>query len=531
MTYPTFQIEVKINGIWESLTNDVIGSQTVQYGILSNGQTDRVASTGILTFSLRNDSGCIGGVQGYYVPSLPGSKLGWRKGLQVRLTINHQGNNVRKFYGHITHINLEDTGKRVDVTVADWMDYAAKHPIELPTLQYDKRINDVVWSIVANMPIKPLHAKYENGSDVFSTAFDTVKSNTKAVSEFSKLANSEWGWIYVTRDYDDAETLVVESRHTRTYNTIAHSVPVFDGYLLVEGASYLITEDGSKLILQSPVEAMIDNTMIKSDVSYGDNLLNQVTTRAYPRFVDSNVSVLWSLNSPIVLAPGEIKSGIKGAYKDPISGASKVAGKDMVAPVSGTDYAFYQNSDGTGTNLTANLQVTAVYGAEGVEYTLTNSGISTGYVTKLQARGKGIFTYDSVEITTSDPSSIVEYGLIELNIDQKYQSSTLNPESIGRVVLDQNKIPRTILNSVDFIANSDDHTLNLFMYCDIGDLVIIKDDRHGINGYFHIQGIKFTIHQGGIIYFSWILKESLSQNINYWILNTSELNINTVLGY
>ena len=527
---PTFNFEVKINGSWQSLNADVIGSQSCQYGIFSLSEIDRVAGTGILTLTLRNDSRNLGGVEGYYSPNMPGAKSGWRIGLQFRLTITCLGLSVKKFYGHITHIETDDVRKRVNVTVADWMDYAAKHPIELPTLQYDKKINDVVYSIVSEMPIKPLNTIYYSGTDTFNTVFDTVREETKAVSEFFKIANSEFGWIYVKRDSKDGETLVVESRYTRTYNRTVHNVPIFTGYLLESTGNYLVTENGDKLMLHTATESKINNTMTRSSVSYGDNLLNQVIARAYPRLVDTGVSVLWKFDSVEYISAGETKSGIKGTYTDPLNKAAKVNGKNMIVPVAGTDFAFFQNANSTGTNLTANLQVTAVYGAEGVEYTLKNNGAVGGYVTLLQARGYKISYYNSVDVKVKDSSSITEYGVSELVIDQKYQSSTVNPASIVGVLLNRNKTPRTMLGSVDFVANSDDYTMQLFLHNDIGDLVQIIDDRNGINGYYHIQGIKFTILQGGNILFSWALKESLSQNSTYWILGTSRLGIDTVLG-
>jgi hypothetical protein len=70
-----------------------------------------------------------------------------------------------------------------------------------------------------------------------------------------------------------------------------------------------------------------------------------------------------------------------------------------------------------------------------------------------------------------------------------------------------------------------------FLYLDIGDMVYVKESNTAIDGYFFIQGIKFTIQQGGIIRFTWKVVEALSLDTAYWILDTSTLGISTKLGY
>ena len=89
---------------------------------------------------------------------------------------------------------------------------------------------------------------------------------------------------------------------------------------------------------------------------------------------------------------------------------NQVAGKDMVAPVAGTHYAFNSDPDGGGTNLNANLDVTVTYGANDVSYELTNTGASNGYVTLLKAVGKGIYIYDPVSYVAKDDARITKYG-------------------------------------------------------------------------------------------------------------------------
>lgn len=46
---------------WIDFTQDVVESQKVSYGIFGDKPTDRIASTGSLDFTLKNDASAVGG--------------------------------------------------------------------------------------------------------------------------------------------------------------------------------------------------------------------------------------------------------------------------------------------------------------------------------------------------------------------------------------------------------------------------------------------------------------------------------------
>jgi hypothetical protein len=515
---------------WEDISADVISTQECDYGFSGNSRTDRVADVGALKFTLRNDKDCSGGVENYYTPNTSNAREGWKKGIPVRLRIVFQ-ESITKFYGHISDIQVDSNKKQARVTALDWMDYAVNFPLTLPTITTNKDISGVTQLVIAGMSNQPLHTVYKSGQDTYLTIFDTVKANTKALSELNKVALSELGYIYIKRDYTDGETLVVEGRQSRNFLSELAKIPQNGNFLLLEDGGYLLTENSDRIMLNSVQDTMFDSNMVDLSVNYGEGLANKVSVRVYPRKVDTAAVILFTLNSPISLAPGETKAGIKGTFRDYVSGASKVTGKNMITPVATTDYKLTQNSDGTGTNLTASLVVTAVYGAEGVSYTLKNNSATAGYVSLLQARGYGTYLYDPIEYVAQDTTSINQNGYGELTLDMKYQSSIDNAKAIADVVLQQDKEPRTYLNSLSFIANTDDKLMMSFLYLDIGDMVYVKESNTAIDGYFFIQGIKFTIQQGGIIRFTWKVVEALSLDTAYWILDTSTLGISTKLGY
>jgi hypothetical protein len=531
--YPdSVKYEVYIGSSWVDISADIIGTDACSYGISGNTPLDRVASAGNLELTLRNDSGCIGGASGYYSPNRTGSLPGWTRGLQLRQTITYLGLTFIKRW-HLTEIKPgSGFDEIVKVKASDWIEYAATHPIILPALKFDQKIENVVADLVALMPIQPSSTTYGSGTDTFATAFDMVRSETKALSEFGKVAQSELGYIYMRRE----DTLVVEGRNTRTGHDEVVEVPDLadGGALLMEDGSYLLAEDGSKILLDIAAEAIVDNIMQDADISFGDNLANYVSMKSYPRAVDAAATtVLFTLNSPLQLAAGETKT-LKGNFRDPAGGAQGVAGTNMVAPVATTDYLLNTARDGSGTNMTVYLTVVAEYGANDVFYTLTNTAGLGGYVTKLQARGKGIYTYDPVEYIASDTTSINSQGYKPLQFTMKYQDSPDNAAILGDVILAQQKTPRMILNSITFLANYNPSLMSIFIKADIGDLIYIKEDQNGITGYYYIQHIKYDIAPGELIHCTYTVVEALALGTAYWELGTagySELGTTTVLGY
>jgi hypothetical protein len=578
-------IEMQLDGVtWTDVTVDVVAVAPIrlEYGIRGNGILDRVASTGKLEFWLRNDRGSSGGVEGYYSPGHGRCRTGFRTGCQVRLKLAYEGLTFIKFYGRIPPDGIEVDAskwgsKRVRVTVLDWMEQAAIHYLFLPQLQIGKRMSEIVPLIVANMPIPPLATEYNTTQDVFELAFDTVRDKTTAIGELMKLALSELGYLYVKRDRTSGEVLVTDGRFRRSGITNIKRLPTpasMSGELLTEeAADGLLCEDDDSIMLDEAFEAVlnvpvygtVENQYSLADeslypllcedgdeiwldevdilhvvnpisdlvVSHGRDLANQIRFTTYPRHVDGSPnSVLWNLEEPIFLS-GEIVE-IYGRYTDPTSGLARVSARDMQPPVAGTDYAMNSNPDGTGTDMTDALSVTAEYGTDGVKYTLKNlSAVSNGYVTKLQARGRGIYIYDPVTLIVDDEASQAQHGRQTLTLDLKYQVSVEMASAFGNVILHRLTEPKTDVERVTFIANDSDELMIMALALEPGDKISFQEDVAGVSGDYFIHGVDLAV-SGAVVTCSWILASAANDNYRFWELDTvgkSELGINTILGF
>lgn len=571
-------------GVWTDLTPDWVGRLTVSYGIRGNGPLDRVASTGKMVFELNNSETNSAGQHGYYSPSSGYVRSGFTAGILVRLRITFEGESYIKFYGRVppNGINVGPGlygSRRVEVTALDFMEQCAIHTLYLPTLQQNKRMSEIAQLVIANMPVAPLATEYNQTDSIFPTVFDTVRSTTTALGELEKIAKSELGYIYVKRDRVYGETLVTNGRFYRSNNPDLTAIPLpasLCEMLLDESGNYLLAEDGSRLAMEGtftaaigkPIYGSADTTsalltetndallteegdlllldeiavadvrcpILESEINYGKYLANEIRYTTYPTYVDETAtSVLFSLNSPIYIEAGGERTNLLGRYRDPNGGAARISGKDMVTPVASTDYLFNTAADGSGTNLTAYLQVTANYGTEGVNYTLKNTHSTLGgYVTRLNARGRGIYTYDPVTLMIEDGASKAIHGTRTLNLDLKYERDISTAYTFASIHLNQYMTPVTSIEKLKFCASRDAYAMATFLALEPGSKFNLYEQLAGASGDYFVNGIDIEIMPGNVIYCSLIPASAANDVYRFWYLGEvgkSELGVNTFLGF
>ena len=504
MRYSSIRYEFEFEtDVWTDVSAYVQGVDTGRMGFSGWGPLDRVASTGVFKFSLLNENH-------RFTPGHVNCTAGFQQGVNFRLVLAVGAGEYRtRFYGTVTGITLDVYNNFLitNVTVSDFIDQMARHELDLPTYVQDKRIDEVAPLIIANMPIAPLNTDYNTGQDTFTNVFDTVKSRTTALSEFSKVALSELGLVYLKHGDGDDECLVVDGRYTRKDASLA-------------------TVSGD--------DAVFETDLVNVRLTHSDYYYNYIKTITYPREVDSTATtVLFTLNQSVAITSGATVY-ITGRFIDPNQEAVSVTGVDMVTPVATTDYLFNTASDGGGSNITADLDVTATYGTNGVEYELTNNNASTGYVTFLQARGKGVYTYRPVEYVQRNDTDITAYGKSILNLSMPYQDNPLVGEDFAGRLLDLYSTRRTVVESIS-LETSSTFLLKAFLELQVGDKIQIIVDEADIDSMYFIHGINFTIDPSGFVQFTYsVIEAALMPAADYWELDSatlSQLGETTVLGF
>lgn len=558
--YPTsihFYAQVdKENNYWVDLIQDINSPISADYGISGNKINNLVASSGQCSFSLKNDAGNQWGKEGAYSPDNVNSLQGWKRGIKIQVVIQYDDSGLNRnedFYcvwgGYVYDIT-PSTGsnnqKIVKVKCLDWMNFAATHPIQSPEIIYEKEVSQVVEAIVAEMPMQPSQVDYHAGYITYPTCFDMVRTNTKALSEFQKVATSELANIFIRPpsryELSDnpaaTEILTVLGRTSRQANDTNYIPDLLSNsyYIVAEEGDYFTSEseDNPSFYWKTNEITPLNfiNNMKSLDVEYGGTLVNSVTIKVYPRTVDNSAQVLATLDKPLKIE-NNTPTILSLDYKDPDNLAISIAGDNMVDPVATTDYLMNSLESGSGTNLTALLSVSASYVANRVDYLLLNISGSTAYITKLQARGLGIYAYNPPQYTAEDEGSINTYGYSSLTIDQKYLDDISLGEEEADTILLYNRYPCTSAKKLTCNANQDSTTFNMFLNTTVGKKVYVEDSDSGVADNFYIQRILFTINQGGTIDFSYELAPVYAFFFPQWILgyaSKSELGSSAWLG-
>lgn len=526
--FTSIKVEAYLSGSWVDLTNDVIHPISGFYGIGGTSFTDRLADVGTLRFQLNNSASNNGGVVGYYSPEHDDALSGWGAGVPIRLEYKFDGyTRYHRYYIDPDGIQI-DAGtlgsRRVTVTCSDWMRYASKHKINLMTSVSSKRMDEAITLILTNMEQQaPINTTLFAGASTFPTVFDISSTETTALGEFQRLVMSEFSRILLRRDGSDGETLV---SNTRGSDNIV-GIPTYstdEGFLLLcdNSSFFLLCDDASYMVLNNtavPTFSNADYDVLRPPViTYGKNLCNRCIVKTYPRKLDAAATtVLWTMENSVQVAAGATVSDIRGSYRDPSGGDSKINGTDFVTPVASTDYKAYANADGTGTDLTANMVVTATFGAAEVEISIENTGgtaFYTGGDILFQVRGRGVYIYDKAETKVEDTASITAYGLNETVIDWVYDDSVVDSAIIlaASIINDNDfKTPHTYLERVSFVANRNNKNMLAFMFVEPGFSFQFSETVSGLSGVTHVvQGIEFEIGATGIVRYSWILSKALT---------------------
>jgi len=487
-----------------------------EWGINGIEATDLLADSGVVKFTLNNRSEL-------FTPGASTALSGWRKGVVIKLICVYDGEVYNRGKGRIDTLNFNDSDYTVDVTCLDWMNYAARFPLQTPSIQVDQTGDEVLTTILSGMGITPENTYFDVGCSNFSILFDSADKNTKAYSEFSKICRSEVSPIYLKKDRVYGETLVFENRRHRSGLDTLDVLPLPKNEqprLLTSDGGHVLNTTGGDVITHGYRNAFFDNNMNDITMVYGQGVVNSARVTANPKTYDSASVVLHQLAEPMFIGAGKTIE-FYGNYVDAYGNPCNVITGSMIAPAATTDYLCYTNKNGSGTNLTTSISASAVYGSAQVKFSVRNTAGKSGWLTRMNARGIGIHAYNQIDAIEENQLSYDEYDYQSLSLEQSYQTDLVVGTELIRKIVEAEKQPRMKVVDVSFLANDNSFLMMAFLNADIGSLIHIRDDRYGVDGYFYIQKIKFRISMGGIVRYTFVLRSLLSLALGLTLVNCS----------
>jgi len=548
--YPdSYVVEAYIDATWTDITASVIGQIVCSWGIPRNGPLDLVAATGKLVFTLKNGDGI------YSPNGAAPISPDWRKGAPIRLVMSYDGVS-RTWYGQIDDFEFDASGPRtngkVTVTVVDWMDKAAKYPINYPPMVVDQTADEVVQAIVDVIPSAPLATDFAVGVTTFPLAFDSVTDYTRAATEITKVAQSEICYVYVRHGGSLGETLVVEN-----YSSRAAPTPVEISLGSGSAEKIILLETGDKLLLETGDALLNEDTSagtepfysnddaLSYEVSFGDNVVNDVMFRYVTKEVLSSWGganpAVWACeinpipttatptgyNLQLTLDAGETRKmsvpyGLNNNGKGNASAANlffqtagQAAARKVYHYVAGgytSSSSMYKESSKElwTAAITSDLTVSdVVMYLDRIEFNIYNANASRGYIDLYFGFGTGVLAivYPETPVRTQDTVSIDEHDYQPIQFDMLYQDNATRGQAFADKVIAAEAQPRTVINRINYSANRSGYYMRAFLSLDIGDFFPVVASNVGVDTECFIQDMQFTIDPGGIIHYSLGVKE------------------------
>lgn len=441
---------------------------------------------------------------------------------KVRVQSTFEGTTRTMYVGWIDTIEPQGgDGRTVAIRCVGAKQFLQDQTIRLPLLQ-DLRSDEVIEAILEKLQLPPaltgqhwilgLEGASELGEstyladlapsfslDVGDTTFPYIADNWGANFHGNQYVGESWGQGF--KGYDAIKDVVKAER----------------GRFFFDREGKAVFWNRSRMQTHITVAATFDNEHTGADYRYGEDIVNDVTVKVYPRAIDNYDSVLWELEEDIVLrAANKTKRDkkVRANFNEADSGV-EIAALD----------AYLDSIVATG-----DVDYSVEIDARSAKITLVNMENTKNTVSEIVFKGKKVRTYDTLEVQFMDGVSRTQYGWREYVIDSKLQADLNLAESVADYELYRRKNPYGAFHSLE-VQGVDDWRNEQIVSLTVGDRIRVIDDQLEHDGEYFIVGETHTwaLRQGYKV--RWNLERADTQQVwNLGVEGFSELGETTYLG-
>ena len=329
-----------------------------------------------------------------------------------------------------------------------------------------------------------------------------------------------------------------------------------DALRLVEEAEagFLLESKSGQIAFQNRYHRLTETASTTSQATFSDadgaahtfeaiaqadplsTIVNHVEATART-FDTASVAVLWTHpetgSASPTLAPGEAKT-FEAEFPNPDAANNAMEVDAWTTPAATTDFLLNSASGGGGTNLTGDITVTQTKTAERMAITLTNSATgSSGYVTKLQARGTAVSTKNPCIVRAIDTTSQGIYGERKYVAKTKFIPTTSEAQDWCDYQVSVSASPTNILTLT--IPASAPGNIGQSLTRDLSDRITVTatgDAKLGINEDFFIESERHQVTAGGQEHTTvWQLSPASGGYSQFWVLGVGVLGTSTVPAF
>lgn len=464
----TYRYDAKLLGVWTSLALDLVREDgaSAGRGIRGNRPTDILASTGEGIFALNNTNQNEGETEGWYTLDHPDVRAGWDFGTEIRFVLILNGVDHVRWTGRLADV-LPDpfvSGLRAHVIVKDIIDAIGSQDVRSVPPQHDKTEVELLDAAFDSLPAEaqPSARDFDAAVSSFTYAFHDLGSGQNALGVLHKVLQSAQGLGW----------------------------PLADGSFHYENKTSRVLRPS-----QFHFEDLIQNIDVPSSMEGVFNLFRLTT---HPKNDPDDLIVIWMHDGVLTLEPGDSQE-IWATYRNPAND-EQLIGAFYIEPLDdAVDYVGTENEDGSGADLTADLDITMSGFASTAKLVIENTGASTVYLPagSLQIRGKAI--YDRSPITREGYTART-YPPRQMPIDLPYRDDDAEVKADADYLSANYSDRKGQATNLEFIAQMSDEFEELACTLDIGDAITVTEAKSGLNAKgFFIQAIDWIAEASGLV--------------------------------
>ncbi|NWF69036.1 MAG: hypothetical protein HXY40_08115 [Chloroflexi bacterium] len=280
------------------------------------------------------------------------------------------------------------------------------------------------------------------------------------------------------------------------------------------------------MLLTTTAQAAFDNNADALAYSYGADVANRVVVTLSPRSIGAAGSVLWQVDSAQQIAANSRRE-IVARYRD--ADKRGVGALSVLPPQAGLDYTANTAADGSGTDVTALVNV-ALQRADFSAATLTvssSAGQSVYLLAGMRLRGTPLYSDDPLTIEQTDWMSLTLYGPCALQFVLPAITSAEEAEQIARYELARRVSPRGVARAVRLSALK--HSAQILTRT-LFERITLKDAQTGHDADYFIVAEEHSVDLGGARnQTEWLLETA--QASTFALLNSASLNAGYALAY
>lgn len=248
---------------------------------------------------------------------------------------------------------------------------------------------------------------------------------------------------------------------------------------------------------------------------------NSLRVNVYPPVLETAVEVWRWQETPVQIAAGESRT-VWANFK---YNNESVPVSNLIAPVATTDYLANSSSDGSGTNLTANITVTVLDTFSGsAKLRLTNSGGSAAWITLMRTRADAITVPDDTFVEGEDAISISRYQRRTFELTSRWFQNSEAAQGLTDFMVSFLASPRLYVRGT--IADNP----NLQFGLDLGDAVELTIPESNIYGVYRVAWIEHKNRNRSISDFNttMLFEPFFDLSGNYWQFDSAQVGISTI---